>query len=99
VGARLRCYASQVWRQGYTGTAHGALLFMRFIVQAHARAASWSTQADMQGKKTACLLQGLWIDFAALARALTAKQLPHLKWSDRKPPLLEFMVHAELSKA
>jgi hypothetical protein len=41
----------------------------------------------------------LWIDVAALARALTAKQLPHLKWSDRKPPLLEFMVHAELRKA
>ncbi|KAK9836338.1 hypothetical protein WJX81_006667 [Elliptochloris bilobata] len=32
------------------------------------------------------------------ARALAAKQLPHLKWSDRKPPLLDFMHFAELRK-
>ncbi len=33
-----------------------------------------------------------------VGRALAAKQLPHLKWSDHKPPLLHFMVHAALRK-
>lgn len=31
-------------------------------------------------------------------RGLAAKQLPHLKWSNRKPPLLDFMHFAELRK-
>lgn len=31
-------------------------------------------------------------------RGLAAKQLPHLKWSDRKPALLNFMHFAELRK-
>jgi len=38
------------------------------------------------------------VSCCALPRALAAKQLPHLKWSDRKPPLLHFMVHAEMRK-
>lgn len=33
-----------------------------------------------------------------IGRGLAAKQLPHLKWSDRKPPLLNFMHFAELRK-
>ncbi len=74
-----------------------ASLFKPVLYAAHAPVGEYTGRHA--GRSDSIFLQGLWIDVAALARALTAKQLPHLKWSDRKPPLLEFMVHAELRKA
>lgn len=67
------------------------------VCAAHAPVGEYT--GKLAGRSHSISLPRLWIDVAALARALTAKQLPHLKWSDRKPPLLEFMVHAELRKA
>lgn len=43
---------------------------------------------------TACTMSAVW----CACRALAAEQLPHLKWNDRKLPLLGFMYHAELRK-